>query len=80
MIIKPVMFIYAFRAALRKLWRIVARQPLLIDEIEVERRHGICRKCNKYEADFRQCRVCACFVPLKIQWVDETCPDDPPKW
>lgn len=71
-------FHYATRAIIRKLWRLMRGLPLLSDKAEQEARRAVCRTCEHLTD--AQCDICTCFVELKTMWVDEFCPDNPPRW
>ena len=47
---------------------------------EVERRLGICRKCDKFVHESGRCVLCGCFMHLKARAKALTCPDQPPRW
>ncbi len=44
------------------------------------KRYAICKSCEKFNATTKFCKVCGCFMPLKVNLLSICCPDDPPKW
>ena len=44
------------------------------------KRYAICKSCEKFNATTKFCGICNCFMPLKVNWLGATCPDDPPRW
>ena len=75
-VIKPIMLWYSSRAMVRKVWRLVRGKDLFVDEKEKIGRLAVCEACKLYTGF--QCESCGCLVRLKIQFVDETCPER--KW
>lgn len=45
-----------------------------------EARMSECSKCPNYDAAGDSCRLCGCKLQLKARWVEQQCPDTPPKW
>jgi len=43
-----------------------------------ERRYEICKGCDKFRPQVRQCKECGCVMPVKVRIADATCPFD--KW
>lgn len=41
-------------------------------------RLNVCQNCNELNFITRQCQVCACFISLKVRWLEEKCPNH--KW
>jgi hypothetical protein len=67
------------RAAWNFPYFIAAWMKAIPAPIEVsKKRLETCHACEHLNVVTRQCDVCACFVWLKIQWVDEKCPKG--KW
>jgi len=43
---------------------------------EQQRRISLCLVCPHYLPKNRACGLCGCFVNMKTQWADQTCPDN----
>ena len=43
------------------------------------KRYAICKSCDKFNATTKFCKVCGCFMPLKVNMLNMSCPDDPPR-
>src|SRR5437879_5762329 len=54
--------------------RFVASGGATVDQAEQERRLGICRECEHFDAEQGRCRVCGCFAKLKARLESEHCP------
>lgn len=52
---------------------VVAGLPLVSDE-EKARRLSICAACQHYDAEANRCRVCGCFLGVKVTMATEECP------
>lgn len=67
---------------LRALWRVIKFRAygdrVLAPKEEMARREAICRACPHYANE--QCKLCTCFVGIKVMLAAESCPDDPPRW
>ncbi len=44
------------------------------------RKMKICMECEHFNSTIRQCKLCGCFMPVKVLLPNMTCPDRPPKW
>ncbi len=44
------------------------------------KRYAICKSCEKFKVSIKICGVCGCFMPLKVNLLSMSCPDDPPRW
>ena len=44
------------------------------------KRYALCKSCEKFKATTKFCGVCGCFMPLKVNMLSMSCPDDPSKW
>ena len=44
------------------------------------KRYAICKSCEKFKVSIKICGVCGCFMPLKVNLLNMSCPDDPPRW
>ena len=53
------------------LWRL-KRKPLIVPVEIRQYRQGICNPCP-YRVD-EQCRVCTCFISVKVMLSSEACP------
>ena len=42
------------------------------------KRLDICRGCDWFKDN--ECRICGCYMPVKVYIAAMSCPDDPPKW
>lgn len=50
---------------------------LLIDLVTKEtyvERITICRQCDQFRTQFRTCKQCNCFMPMKARHKNSTCP------
>lgn len=43
-------------------------------------RMAICKACDEYNNIIKTCKVCGCFMPAKVEFKDQRCPLNPPKW
>jgi hypothetical protein len=66
--------------ALEAAVRFVASGGALVDRAEQERRLGICRECEHFDAQPGRCRICGCVARWKARIETEHCPDNPPRW
>lgn len=66
-------FLFAFRAIKRIFFRLIRRQPLLVDEATEYERLKICGHCEKNTGD-GQCEICTCALKLKVMLDTEYCP------
>lgn len=72
---------YFIKAMARKAWRIVTRQDLMASEEEVNARFTVCEDCpHMMRGGIKRCDICGCVLALKTAFIDEICPDTPPKW
>lgn len=69
---------YATRAFARKMWRMLRGKSMFVSNEEQRKRIVKCHCCEFYKKG--QCVICTCFVETKTMFVDEYCPDNPPKW
>ena len=66
-----------FRALLRWpqfLWAWWRRRPA--DPAVVQARMATCYACPDLNLPTLQCEICSCFVKVKTQWADQTCPQN----
>lgn len=71
------------KAILRKTWRILTFQNLLVTPKEEKNRLAICSCCPhiiRNESGIDQCGICYCVLSLKAKFVDERCPLPTPRW
>tara|TARA_B100000287_G_scaffold156716_1_gene147838 strand:+ start:19762 stop:19947 length:186 start_codon:yes stop_codon:yes gene_type:complete len=40
----------------------------------------ICGNCEHLRESINQCKICGCYLPLKVLMPTQRCPLDPPKW
>ena len=45
------------------------------DEVE-EQRYNICLECEEFREMTKQCKICNCFMPMKVKFEKTTCPKD----
>lgn len=43
-------------------------------------RMSICKACDDYNNIIKTCKVCGCFMPLKVEMKEQRCPKNPPMW
>lgn len=53
------------------------RPAIVPPDIRAER-YELCQACPSNSGG--QCRICTCFVSVKVILSSETCPDNPPRW
>ena len=44
------------------------------------KRYALCKSCEHFRVATKSCGICNCFMPLKVNFLSISCPDDPPKW
>ena len=44
------------------------------------KRYALCKSCEKFKETTKFCGICGCFMPLKVNMLNMSCPDDPPRW
>lgn len=66
-------FFSAMWKAIKHWWK---GDPVLASEESVESRLSVCERCPHFAEDSRQCRVCTCFVDVKVALQDSSCPMD----
>lgn len=73
---------FRFAAALGRAFMSWLRGERVIvpEEIQIEREVQCHAPCPHWESDSDQCRLCTCFVALKIMFADEKCPAKPSRW
>lgn len=50
----------------------------LVDSAISEQRINICESCEEFRVTLNQCKVCGCFMPVKVRLKPMKCPLD--KW
>jgi hypothetical protein len=68
----------AAQAAARAARAVMKRAPLTVSQETVDLRTKICHKCEFFDPNFGQCKVCSCIISLKAQLATEKCPKG--KW
>lgn len=68
---KPVTF---FKAVGRAARAVVKGNKILVSDDVLALRWSQCKACDRFDPDFRQCKVCSCFVGVKVQLATEQCP------
>ena len=53
---------------------------LKANAITAAKRWDICSSCEHLTKLTKQCKLCYCFMKLKIHVSDAECPDNPKKW
>ena len=44
------------------------------------KRYALCKSCEKFNDNTKFCGICGCFMPLKVNLLSMSCPNDPPRW
>ena len=44
------------------------------------KRYALCKSCEHFKVATKSCGICSCFMPLKVNLLSISCPDDPPRW
>ena len=57
--------------------RILEQLPHVIKELK-EKRYSICKSCEYFDKNSKNCKKCSCFMPMKTLFVVATCPLE--KW
>jgi hypothetical protein len=53
---------------------------ILADTETQNKRWDTCKKCENLTSLTKQCKLCHCFMKVKVKFKNSTCPDKPPKW
>ncbi len=67
----PIRFVYELFRAVRAELR---GENAIVTEAEFQDRVKTCERCPNFDWEFRQCRVCSCFVDLKANLRTSDCP------
>ena len=51
---------------------------MITDKITANQRYSICKTCDEFRSSIKQCKICGCFMPLKVRLAFEKCPKE--KW
>lgn len=43
-------------------------------------RFEICKECPHFNDSIKTCKICGCFMPMKVKAKVMKCPDNPPRW
>ena len=80
-------FYYLFWDCYRILLILFTKRILKVSKKESQRRLEICFKCDKINKEGRflnyiqpRCKICGCYLKLKIRLIAEKCPDEKNKW
>jgi hypothetical protein len=46
----------------------------MVDEEVEEQRYNICLECNEFRELTKQCKICTCFMPMKVKFEKTVCP------
>ncbi len=49
---------------------------VMLNEEESEQRYNICLECEEFREMTKQCKICNCFMPMKVKFEKTTCPKD----
>jgi len=49
-------------------------RPVFASELLQREREATCYQCPEYLPETLQCKVCTCFVPIKVMLETERCP------
>ena len=70
-----------FSSPFRFLWAVwrsslalVRRKPVFVNDLLRDLRKKACARCEAFDPQTRQCKVCTCFVDIKVLLSSETCP------
>lgn len=47
---------------------------MITDKIIANQRYSICKTCDEFRSSIKQCKICGCFMPLKVRLAFEECP------
>lgn len=50
----------------------------LVSPVAYQQRRAACATCDNKKGS--RCGLCGCFLPVKLAFPSESCPDDPPRW
>lgn len=67
----------AFKALYRWIRFVIANRSFKASKVDNDtyaKRLCTCIVCPEYDQEFKQCKVCTCFVQIKAQLKTETCP------
>ena len=59
-------------------WLRDAKDYVQVNKNVQKKRYAICQQCDSFENLTKQCRECACFMPLKTRMNITPCPQN--KW
>jgi len=48
----------------------------MVDEEVEEQRYNICLECEEFREVTKQCKICNCFMPMKVKFEKTECPKD----
>lgn len=48
--------------------------PILVDQLERDRRFDICKACDSFQAKSQRCKECGCYMTHKTQFHAAECP------
>ena len=49
---------------------------VMLDEEESEQRYARCVECEEFRKLTKQCKICNCFMPMKVKFKKKICPKD----
>ena len=49
---------------------------VMLNEEESEQRYNICLECEEFREMTKQCKICNCFMPMKVKFEKTECPKD----
>jgi hypothetical protein len=47
---------------------------IFLKKEQAQERYDICKTCNKFNAAIKQCAECRCFMPVKVKFINSSCP------
>lgn len=64
----------ALAAAYRAVKARFSGKDVFVTQDESDRRWKICNACPEQDLDWKQCKVCTCFLTVKNELATERCP------
>lgn len=56
---------------------LILDNSIMLKELK-EKRYSICKSCEYFDKNSKNCKKCSCFMPMKTLFVVATCPLE--KW
>jgi len=45
-----------------------------VDKEKAQKRYDECKKCEEFLQVTKQCKICLCYMPLKVKFENNYCP------